>query len=32
VGAQQIKVFGGKLWIFVDVALRPHAASLGVKG
>ena len=32
VGAQQIKVFGGKLWIFVDVALRPHVPSLGAKG
>ena len=32
VGAEQIKVFGGKLWIFVGVALRPPVASVGVKG
>jgi hypothetical protein len=31
VGAQQIKVFGGKLWVFVDVALRPHASTIGGK-
>ena len=31
VGAQQIKVFGGKLWVFVDVALKPQAPSLEVK-
>ncbi len=32
VSAQQIKVFGGKLWVFIDVALRPHAQSIGAKG
>ncbi len=31
VGAQQIKVFGGKLWVFVDVALKPHAPALEVE-
>ena len=31
VGARQIKVFGGKLWVFVDVALQPHAATVGGK-
>jgi hypothetical protein len=32
VGAQQIKVFGGKLWVFVDVALKPQPSPLGAKG
>ena len=31
VGAQQIKVFGGKLWVFVDVALRPKAPAIEVR-
>ena len=31
VSAQQIKVFGGKLWVFVDVALKPHAPTLEAK-
>ena len=31
VSAQQIKVFGGKLWVFVDVALRPNAPVVEVK-
>jgi hypothetical protein len=31
VSAQQIKVFGGKLWVFIDVALRPNAQSIGAK-
>ncbi len=29
VSAQRIKVFGGKLWVFVDVALRPHVETPG---
>lgn len=32
VGARKIKVFGGKLWVFVEVALRPKAQSMGAKG
>lgn len=32
VGAQQIKVFGGKLWVFVDVALKPHPSTVGDRG
>ena len=31
VSAERIKVFGGKLWIFVDVALRPAPAPTGEK-
>jgi len=27
VSAERIKVFDGKLWVFVDVALRPHTAA-----
>ena len=28
IAVQQLKVFGGRLWIFVDVALAPEAAGL----
>ncbi len=31
VGARLIKVFGGKLWVFVDVALKPHAPAAEAK-
>jgi len=32
VGVGQIKVFGGKLWVFVDVALKPQPGGTGTKG
>lgn len=31
VGAQRIKVFGGKLWVFVGVALKPYSPATEVK-
>jgi hypothetical protein len=31
VAAQQIKVFGGKLWVFIDLALKPHLPGIGAK-
>jgi hypothetical protein len=31
VSAQQIKVFGGRLWVFIDVSLAPHSTVAGEK-
>jgi hypothetical protein len=32
IAVQQIKVFGGRLWVFVDASLAPNAAAVGAKG